>query len=297
MTRLRADLILLLVAVVWGSAFAAQRVAALNDAVFLFNGLRFLLGVLVLLPFTGMRWGFSRKDWGVVGLSGLILFVASALQQAGIRFTTAGNAGFITSLYVVIVPLILAAGWKEKPHPVALVAAAVAAAGGFLLSTGGQFIFQLGDMLVLGCAFFFALHVIVIGKMGAQIHSLRFASGQFMVAGALSLLTGLFVERPAPEAWPAIWGGVLFTGIFSVGIGYTLQVVAQKHTPPTDAAIILGLESVFAVIGGWLYLGELLLPIQIVGCVLILAAVVMAQVKDFRWGNAAPASTLLSKEE
>ncbi len=285
MTRLRADLLLLLVAIVWGSAFAAQRVAALNNAVFLFNGLRFLLGVLILLPFTRVQWGFSPKDWAAVGLTGVILFVASALQQAGIQFTTAGNAGFITSLYVVMVPLILAARWKEKPHPVALVAVAIAALGGFLLSTGGQFIFQLGDMLVLACAFFFALHVIVIGKLGARIDSLRFASGQFMVAGVLSLLTGLFIEHPAPESWPAIWGGVLFTGVFSVGIGYTLQVVAQKHTPPTDAAIIVSLESVFAVIGGWLYLGETLLPIQIVGCVLILAAVIMAQAKDFKWGS------------
>ncbi len=280
MSRLRADLILLLVALVWGSAFAAQRVAGLYNAVFLFNGLRFLLGVLILLPLTKIHWQFSRRDWRAVAISGVILFVASAFQQAGIQFTTAGNAGFITSLYVVLVPLILAAGWKERPHPVAIVAVVVAAAGGFLLSTGGQFIFQLGDMLVLACAFFFALHVIVISKLGAQVDSLRFAAGQFLVAGVLSLLTGAVIERPVPEAWPAIWGGVLFTGIFSVGIGYTLQVVAQKHTPPTDAAIILSLESGFAVLGGWLYLGEILLPVQIVGCVLILAAVIMAQSKS-----------------
>jgi len=283
--RLKADLTLFLVAIVWGSAFAAQRVAALNEAVFLFNGLRFLLGVLILLPFTKVRWGFSRKDWVAVSISGVILFVASALQQAGIQYTTAGNAGFLTSLYVVMVPLILAAGWRERPHPVALVAVVVASIGAYFLSTAGKFSFQIGDALVLACALFFALHVIVIGKMGAQTDSLRFASGQFIIAGVLSLLTGIGLERPVAEAWPAILGGVVFTGVFSVGVGYTLQVVAQKHTPPTDAALILALESVFAVIGGWLYLGELLLPIQIFGCALILLAVFMAQAKELKWGS------------
>lgn len=281
--RLKADLTLLLVATIWGTAFVAQRVAAQAGSVFLFNGLRFAIGILVLLPWAGLRWNLSRHDYGIIALAGCILFAGSALQQFGVQFTSAGNAGFITSLYVVLVPIVLFLGWKERPHWLAWVAAVLATVGVFLLSTGGEFAFHPGDALELVGALFWALHVIVIGKYAPRVDPIRFSVGQLVIAGSLSLLTGFIVEPIQASLEPAVIAGLVYTGIFSIGIAYTLQVIGQRHTPPTDAALIMSLEGVMAVLsGGWL-LHEQLLPVQIWGCVLIFIAVILTQVKSLQF--------------
>src|SRR4051812_34429367 len=167
--RWKADLTLLLVAVIWGTAFAVQRVAAQVGSVFMFNGLRFIVGMLVLLPLAGLRWNFSRRDWGLVLLAGTLLFGGSALQQMGMQSTTAGNAGFITGLYVVLVPIVLFIGWRERPHWLAWAAALLALTGAFLLSTGGQFSLRPGDLLELLGALFWSLHVVVVGKFAPRL--------------------------------------------------------------------------------------------------------------------------------
>lgn len=279
--RLKADLTLLLVSLLWGSAFVAQRIAGQQGSVYLFNGARFWLAILFLGPFI-WRSRPSRAQWLWMVLAGLILFIASALQQAGLRYTTAGNAGFITSLYVVLVPFLLFFGWKERPHWLSLVAVILAGAGAFLLSTGGRFEVRPGDALELAGALFWAFHVVLLGKFAARFESISFSAGQFFVAGFLNLAFGIWNEPLASLESLSLWGAIVYTAIVSIGLGYTLQVWGQKHTPPTDAALILSLEAVFAVLAGWLVLGEALLPIQILGCGLILLAILLSQAKA--WG-------------
>ena len=215
-----------------------------------------------------------------MGLAGAILFTAAALQQAGIQYTTAGNAGFITSLSVVIVPFVLLVGWRERPRWLEVVAVILAGVGAYLLSTGGSFKIQKGDALELAGALFWSLHFVVLGKFAVRFASIQFAVGQFLVAGLLNLMVGVFFERLMLN--PALVGAVVYTAVFSVGIGYTLQVWGQRYTPPTDAALILSLEAVFALLSGWLFLSETLTVIQITGCALILGGVLLTQ---FRGGN------------
>jgi drug/metabolite transporter (DMT)-like permease len=277
--RFKADLTLFLVALLWGSAFVAQRVAGQEGSVYFFNAARFLLGAALLLPFARKRLTFSKPQglWMLAG--GGVLFIASALQQAGIRYTTAGNAGFITSLYVVLVPLLLLVGWRERPHWLVFAGLVLAILGAFLLSTGGKLHLQPGDGLEFAGSFFWALHVVILGKFAKRYDPLSFSLGQFVVAGLLNFLAGLFLESFGLFDLELVLGAVIYTAMVSIGVGYTLQVWAQRHTPPTDAALILSLESVFAVLSGWLVLGEHLVWIQIAGCFLILSGVVLAQIR------------------
>jgi drug/metabolite transporter (DMT)-like permease len=210
-------------------------------------------------------------------IAGFLLFIAAALQQAGMQFTTAGNAGFITSLYVVLVPVVLFFGWREKPHWLSVVAVGLAGAGAYLLSTGGRFEVQKGDALELAGALFWAFHVVVLGKFAAQFEPMSFSAGQLLVCGSINLLCGFLMEQGF-FSWSVV-GAVLYTAVFSLGLCYTLQVWAQRHTPPADAALILSLESVFAVLMGWLLLGERLSALQTLGCGLIFLAVGLSQAK------------------
>jgi drug/metabolite transporter (DMT)-like permease len=291
--RIKADLTLLVVSVIWGSAFVAQRVAGQMGSVYYFNAARYLLAALVVLPFVPRQKSFNIKDslekypreqfkWMFV--AGFVLFLGSALQQAGMVYTTAGNAGFITSLYVVLIPIALLIFWKEKPHWMSIVAVGVAGLGAFLLSTGGKFVLHAGDALELVGALFWTFHVIVLGKFASRFESMSFSVGQLAVCGILNLAYGVFAEKPLPFDWP-LMGAVAYTAFFSLGLCYTLQIWAQRHTPPADAALILSLESVFAVISGWLVLDEKLIGIQIFGCLLIFAAVVLSQFKEWTSGK------------
>ncbi len=282
--RLKADLILLFVSVIWGSAFVAQRLAGMSGGVFLFNGMRFLLAVIILLPFVRFRERPGRGFFAWAFIAGLVMFAGTAFQQAGLAYTTAGNAGFLTSLYVVIVPFVLLAGWGEKPRLPAMIAVVLAAAGAFLLSTGGTFRLMRGDTLELAGAVFWALHVVLLGKFASRFDPLAFSLGQFLVCGLLSLGTSLAFEGPVLADAVSLAVLVLYTGVLSVGVGYTLQVWGQRHTPPTDAALILSLEAVFAVAAGWLILDESLLPVQLAGCGLIFLGVMLTQVQNDRSG-------------
>jgi drug/metabolite transporter (DMT)-like permease len=278
--RLKADLQLLLVTVIWGSAFAVMRDAADHGTIFYLNGLRFLLGALLLLPFTRLKGKFDRSNWLYVVLAGVALYGGVSLQQAGLATTTAGNGGFITSLYVVIVPFALWIVWREKPSPLTWIGVVLAVTGGYLLSTRGTFEVQPGDVLVFIGSFFWAMHVVVVGKAQGRIEAFPFALGQFAVCAALNLATAAFVEHPTQAQMLRVLPAILYTGAFSIAVGFTLQVIAQKHTPSNDAALIMSLESVFAVLFGWLFLREQLVPIQIAGCGLILAAVALVQVRN-----------------
>jgi drug/metabolite transporter (DMT)-like permease len=281
--RLKADITLLIVAVIWGSAFVAQRVAGQLGSVYLFNGARYLLAGLVVLPFVGRGFAVSAAQWRWMLLAGLLLFVAAAFQQAGLLYTSAGNAGFITSLYVVFVPIALLIGWRERPGWLAILAVGLAGVGAYLLSTGGDFELRAGDSLELAGAVFWTLHVVLLGKYAPRFEPLSFSVGQLLICGVLNLLLGAVVEQPV-FAWE-LAGAAVYTAVFSLGLGYTLQVWGQRHTPPADAALILSLESVFATLFGWLLLREQLTVPQGIGCALIFGAVLLSQVRAWDSGK------------
>ncbi len=286
--RSRANLLLLLTAVIWGFAFVAQRSGMDHVGPFTFNAVRFLIGALVLLPFMRLMDGRraaagepvirlqDRKLLLGGALAGAAIFAAATLQQMGLVFTTAGKAGFITSLYVVLVPLLgLALG--HRPPLVVWLGAVLAAVGLYFLTIEGGFRMAWGDVLVLGGAFLWAIHVLLIGRLSPNTDPVKLAFLQFVACAVLSGVAALLTEPLDPAALRAALVPVLYAGLMSVGVGYTLQVVAQRDTRPADAAIILSLEAVFAVVGGWLLLSEGLTPRALFGCGLMLAGILISQ--------------------
>jgi drug/metabolite transporter (DMT)-like permease len=290
--RIRADLILLAVAVVWGSSFVAQRVAAAHVGPFLYTGARFVLGALTLLPLAARRLRhLARLEWRGGALAGLLLFGAALLQQVGLRFTTAGKAGFITGLYVVLVPLFLALVWRRSPRWSAWVASLLAAAGLFLLSGVGRLALAPGDGWELAGAVLWALHVILIGRLAGRADALRLALVQYLVCGLLSGVLGLALEADTLGGLAVAWWAVLYTGVLSVGLGFTLQVTGQRRAPPAGAAVILSLEAVFAALFGWLLLGETLTPQQLLGCGLMLGGMLLAQAVSLTHSSSTPSAS------
>lgn len=278
--RLKADLTLFMVAVIWGTSFIAQSIAAQHHLAYLYNGFSFLLGALILVPFLPRGAKISRSQWGWMLVAGLVLFVASALQQVGILYTKVANAGFLTSLYTVFTPFLLWLGFREKPHWIDLVAVVAASLGAYWLSTAGAGLyFQPGDVLEIIGAVFWTAHVVILGKFAARYEPVSFAAGHFFITGLVSLGVGLCFESFSQVLlWPVL-GAIFYRAALSVGVGYTLQVWGQRHTPPTDAALILSLEAVSAAVAGWFLLKEMLLPIQILGCAVIFGAVLFSQLK------------------
>jgi drug/metabolite transporter (DMT)-like permease len=202
---------------------------------------------------------------------------AAALQQAGLQYTTAGNAGFITGLYVVLIPIFLALFWRQRLRRTIWLAALLAVTGLYLLSTGGELRLNRGDLLELAGAVLWALHVIFTGRLVQRLDVLHFAVGQYLACGLASLALGLVFEAKALPALVEYSWAIAYAGLISVGLGYTLQAVGQRIAPPADAAIILSLEAVFAALAGWIFLGELLTPPQLLGCGIMLAGMLLAQ--------------------
>lgn len=279
--RIKADLTLFAVAIIWGTAFIAQNVAGQYRIAYLFNAASFLLGALILVPFIPRGKSIPAGQWKWMGIAGVILFAAAALQQVGIFYTKVANAGFLTSLYTVFTPFLLWIFFRERPHWLDAIAVTAAVGGAWLLSTAGQGLnFQDGDALIFAGAVFWALHFVVLGKFASRYEPVSFAAGQFLVCGLLNLGVGLFTEPLTQLTHLPMLGAILYRGLVSVGVGYTLQVWGQNHTPPTDAALILGLEAVFAALAGWLILSQFLLPAQAIGCAVIFAAVMLSQLKS-----------------
>ena len=283
--RLKADLLLFMVAIIWGTGFVTQGVAARYHVAYLFNGVSFMLAALILIPFIPRGTKVSKEQWKWMLIAGVVLFFATGFQQVGLFYTKVANAGFLTSLYVVFTPFLLWAMFREKPHWVDLVAVVLAGVGAFFLSTGGRLEVQRGDALEVIGSTFWALHFVVLGKFATKFASVSFAAGHFFISGFINLVCGLFVEDASILTALPLVGAILYRASISIGIGYTLQVWGQKHTPPTDAALILGLEAVFAVIAGWIVLDQTLLPIQIFGCVVIFVAVLFSQIKSWNSGK------------
>lgn len=284
----RADALLLVTATIWGFAFVAQRAGMDHVGPFTFNAVRFALGSLSLLPLLL----FSRKQekkyrklmpavgkktvWAGGGLAGLALFIGASLQQVGIIHTTAGKAGFITGLYIVIVPL-MGLLWRQVPALGTWAGVICAAAGLHLLSVAEEFLISHGDLLVFIGAIFWASHVHVVGYFSARVGAIKLAFLQFALCSAFSALAAILLESISLHGVLAGLVPILYGGFMSVGVAYTLQVVAQQEAPPAHASIILSLESVFAALGGWLLLNETLTPRGFLGCGLMLAGMLLSQ--------------------
>jgi len=295
-TTLKSDSLLLLTSLIWGFAFVAQRMGMDHVGPFIFNGIRFALGAMVILPFIFFsrtptnRAPSTSNRYLIYGgiILGLTVFGGASLQQYGLVYTTAGNAGFITGLYVVFVP-ILGLFRKQFPHFTVWIAALLAVIGLYFLSVTESFNLVFGDMLVLIGAVFWAAHVVIIGVMSPKVNALKLALIQYLVCSILSLVVALAVETNTLDGIIKATIPILYGGILSVGIAYTLQVIAQKTAPPSHAAIILSLEAVFAAIGGWLVLNEQLGNREIFGCGLMLLGMLVAQYRALKKKNPGPA--------
>lgn len=292
--RLTSDLFLILAAAIWGLGFVAQRLATRHLSFFGFNAIRFLLGGLVLLPFVLKGFGSLRKTYGWVLAAGFVLFLASTLQQAGMASTTAGAAGFITGIYVVLVPVFLALFWRRKTTIVTWIAVAASFFGTWLLSTGGKMeALSAGNLLILGGAFLWALHVIVVGLAVQRMDAFAFSACQFLLAGSLHLLMSFLFGPLTSAAIRLAWLPLVYASLFSVVLGFTFQALGQRKAPASDAALLLSLESVFAALSGAVFLTETMSALQWLGCAIILAAVLFAQLAGS--SPSVPRETVLSE--
>ena len=287
---LRGSLLLLLGSMIWGAAFVAQRVGMDHVGPFTFNGIRMLLAWLVMIPVTALMEhknkntpGYTAPDPKDQRLSGVIcgalLFIATSLQQMGLVSTTAGKAGFITALYVVLVPV--AAGFLFRKNPGKVIWLGVLIAVGALwllcMPADGGFVLQSGDLLVLGCAVCFTFQILCVDHYAARVSGVKLARDEFLVTGGLSMLIAVATE---PISWEGVREAlipILYAGIMSGAVGYTLQVLGQRDTDPTVASLLMCMEAVFAVLTGVLLIGEKMTVRETVGCVLMFCAVILAQ--------------------
>lgn len=286
----RSVLILLLTAAIWGFAFVAQRVGMQHVGAFTFNGVRFALGSISLLP---VIYFFGRKNKddqteeadtkttfksGII--AGSVLFIAASLQQIGLIYTTAGKAGFITSLYIVLVPII-GILFKQKTHMKTWIGALTAAVGLYFLSINESFTIEFGDLLVLIGAIFWACHILVIDKFVKNVDAIKLSSIQFATCSVFSLITAFLYEDVNLLGISNALVPILYGGIMSAGVAYTLQAVGQKYAKPSHAAIALSMESVFAAIGGLLLLNEIMPLRGYFGCTLMFLGMLIAQSENF----------------
>lgn len=284
---LKSDLILLFVSAIWGFAFVAQRAGTFYYGPFTFNGIRFLLGCFFLIPFIYLSYRNRRRPISTITvfnikklvfkglILGAILFCAASLQQIGIVHTTAGKAGFITGLYVIIVPII-GIFWGKSSKIGSWFGAMIAVTGLYLLSIRGYQDLVKGDVLVLTSAFFWAMHVHGIDWLVEKKNAVILAFLQFLFCGVFSLLVAFSTETISFAGSMEEIIPILYAGPVSVGIGFTLQFIGQTEAHPSHAAIILCLEAVFAAVGGWLILSEFLSIREILGCGLMLTGMLLS---------------------
>ncbi len=291
--QLGSEGLLLLAAIIWGFAFVAQRVAMRHVGPFTFNAVRFALGSLALLPFAiaaarrrrgagpdeGDGWKRTTLIGGIV--AGTVIFLGASFQQTGLVYTTAGKAGFITGLYVVLVPVLgIAIGRRTAAGT--WFGVFLAAAGLYLLSFTGTFSISKGDLIVLAGTLFWAIHVLLISVLIHKTEAVVLALIQFVACSVLSFAAALLFEEIEIAGILDATLPILYGGLLSVGVAYTLQIIAQRKTPPAHAAIILSLETIFAVLGGWLVLGEVIPARGLAGCVLMLLGIIVSQIGTLR---------------
>lgn len=282
--------LLLLCTVIWGMAFVAQSVGMDHIGPFTFQAVRCFLAVIGLLPVCMLTDRFKRdgksfllrwkdkKLWKAGIFCGIPLFLACNLQQMGLIDTDAGKSAFLTAMYIVIVP-VLGLFLKRKPSKMLLVCIVLAVAGLYCLSCVGVTQINTGDLLLLGCAFAFAVQIILVDLLGLDVDALRLNMIQSLVCAVLSAVLMLFAETPSWQSISRCWLPLAYAGFLSMGVAYYLQILGQKYLEPSAASILLSMESVFAVIFGALFLHETMTSWESLGCVLMFAAVILSQVR------------------
>lgn len=288
--EMKANMLLVLTAAIWGFAFVAQRVGMQYVGAFTFNGVRFALGSISLVPliiyFNNRKTAEqSEKTDNASALipgiiAGTVLFIGASLQQIGLAYTTAGKAAFITGLYIVLVPL-LGVFLKQRIGLNTWMGVVLAASGLYFLSVNEDFTIAFGDFLEIIGAFFWAVHILVIDHFTKKVDPLKLSFVQFVMCSVLSTITAFIFEDVSVSGISQAAIPILYGGLLSVGVAYTLQVVAQKHAKPSHAAVILSMEAVFAALGGALLLNENMGVRGYFGCALMLAGMLLTQVKNF----------------
>ncbi len=286
-SKLQGTLLLTIASFLWGSTFVAQKMAAdigLGASTFLasrsYVGAAFILVFAVIVKNQKKKLGvdtYPNKLYIKYGIiCGVVLYLASFLQQLSLSFTSAGKAGFLTSLYIIIVP-VLGIFMRKKVSPIIWICVAVSIVGTFLLSVKEDFSIEFGDSILIGSAFVYSLHIILIGMFAHKTDAILLSLTQFLSCGVLSTIISLITENPDFSLILQAIGPILYAGIFSSGIAYTMQIMGQRNTPPAIASLIMSLESIFAVIVGFFMLGETLSPQELLGCALMFAAVILSQ--------------------
>lgn len=283
--------LLLITSIIWGTSFIAQIVGMDHIGPFTFTFTRNVISTLFLLLIIPFLAKINSKDQSNIELKkndlviggvvcGAILFIASSLQQIGLQYTTAGKGGFITTLYIVIVPM-LGLFFKKRVSLKVWLCIFVAAVGMYLLSIKGEsFTIEKGDFLVFLCAIAYSFHILAIDYFSPKTDGTKLSCIQFFVCGALAMIAMFMFETFDLQAILKAIVPILYAGVFSSGIGYTLQILAQKNVDPTTASLILSLESVFAVLSGIVLLNEVLTTRELIGCILIFIAVIVTQIPD-----------------
>lgn len=283
-------LILFLTAFIWGTAFVAQSLGMDYMGPFAFNGIRSIIGGIALLPCIfllntlnpdgGSEEKGTRKDLILGGVCcGVLLFAASSLQQIGIQYTTAGKAGFITAFYIVLVP-VLGIFFKKKTGWKVWTAIVIALVGLYFLCITESFSIGKGDVYIFFCALLFSMHILVIDYFAPKADGVKMSCIQFFVAGILSIPPMLLTETTTVSDITASMGPLLYAGVLSCGVAYTLQIIGQKNMNPAIASLILSLESCISVLAGWVILGEQLSARETLGCVLMFVAIILAQLPE-----------------
>lgn len=291
--QMQGSIYLLIGTVIWGTAFVAQSVGMDHIGPFTFQAVRSYIAVAALIPVIFLM-EFRKNDgqtflsrwknpalWKTGLLCGIALFVASGLQQVGLVYTDAGKAGFITAMYIVLVP-VLGLFLGQKPGRLIWIGVALAVAGLYLLSCTGATGINIGDIYLMGCAAAFAVQITLVDRLSQGLDGLRLNLVQFLVNAVLSTLFMFLLEEPVWSSITDCAVPLLYTGVFSSGVAYSLQILGQQHLSPAPASLIMSLESVFAALAGWLLLHERLTSTELLGCTLVFAAVILSQIPDRR---------------
>ena len=290
-SKIKGNIILMLTAFIWGTAFVAQSVGMDYVGPFTFITSRYIIGGIFLIPCIFLldkinknsnknKNNINKKTLYIGGcLCGIVLFIASSFQQIGIQYTTVGKSGFITALYIIIVP-VLGLLFKKKVQKRVWFSVVIALIGLYSLCIKENFEISRGDFLILMCAVCFSIHILVIDKFSPLVDGVRMSCIQFFVAGILGIITMFIFENPELANLIQAYSPILYAGVMSSGVAYTLQIIGQKYTSPVMATLIMSLESVFAALSGWLILGEILSVKELIGCVLVFAGIIIAQLPD-----------------
>lgn len=290
--RLQGTLILMLTAIVWGISFVSQSVSMELIGPNTFCGIRTLIGAVSLIPVIvvmdyskkkkKIETNYNKKSLIVGGIiCGIILCISATLQTYGLKYTTAGKAGFVTAMYMVIVP-IYSLFMGKKIRPVIALSVVVAVIGMYFLCIKDGFSLETGDLLVLACAFTFAFHIMAVDYFSPRVDGVKLSFLQFAVCGMINITLMFILEKPIMSDILKCTIPILYAGVMSCGVAYTLQIIGQKYAEPTVASIVMSLESVFAALAGWLLIGQAMNFREIFGCILMFAAITIVQIPEKR---------------